>query len=330
MGLRFDQAHLAYPYITLSEDLREIPGFTVPNERKYMRLFSSYLYSNRGYICELGCTFGSFTSSLASGLKSGSKKIHSYDIFTWHKSFGEILDQTQFKDTIEYGESFQHVYNHYTSPWKSYIEASSKDINEVLWEESKTIEFLLVDAMKSEFLADTILQNFYKHLELGSIVYHQDFCHFHEPWIHLIHFKFKDHFKFVCHVEDSSSVVFQLIRKIEPERLHEGFSLMDFSTEQIEDSFSYSASLIKEEPAKQNVLAAKIYCLFACHFFENAESALSQVVNYYDFIECGNLEFVIKIARQVKRDRDLILENMEKKGKNLLTDLDYITNAISA
>ena len=327
LGLRSDQAHLAYPYVKLSEDLTEIPGFTLPNERQYMRLFSSYLYSNKGYICELGCTFGSFTASLASGLKRGSKKIHSYDIFTWHKSFGEILDQTEFKDTLEYGESFQHVFNHYTSPYESHIEASSTDINEVLWEDGKSIEFLLVDAMKSEFLADTILKKFYKHLELGSIVYQQDFCHFHEPWIHLIHFKFKDHFKFVCHVEDTPSAVFKLIRKIEPEKLQEGFSLMDFTVEQIQDSFDYSASLIKEEPAKQNVLAAKIFCFFACHFFERAEEALSEVIDSYEFIEKGNLEFVIKIAKQVKRDEALILEEMKERGKNLLTNLDYVTNA---
>ena len=153
-GFKFDQAHLAYPYVKLSEDLTTTPGFTLPNERKYMRLFSSYLYKNKGYICELGCTFGSFTASLASGLKENSKKIRSYDIFTWHKSFGKILDETEFKDTLQYGESFRHVFNHYTAPYKSHIKVSSTDINEVLWEDGKAIEFLLVDAMKSDTLAD--------------------------------------------------------------------------------------------------------------------------------------------------------------------------------
>ena len=327
IGFRFDQAHLAYPYVELPEELKAIPGFTVLNERKYMRLFSSYLYTNKGYICELGCTFGSLTASLASGLKKGSKKIHSYDIFTWHKSFGDILYQTEFKDTLEYGKSFQHVFNHYTSKYDSHIEASPTDINKVLWDEGKAIEFLLVDAMKSEFLADAILKKFYKHLELGSIVYQQDFCHFHEPWIHLIHYKFKDNFTFVCHIEDTPSAVFKMNKTIEPEKLQEGFSLNAFSIDQIHESFDFSASLIKEEPARQNVLAAKSYCLFACHFFKEANLTLSKVLDSYEFVEKGNLEFVVKIAEQVKKDETLILEEMNERGKNLLTDLDYITNA---
>ena len=326
LGLHFQNAHLAYPYIQISKDLIEIPGFTHPNERRYLKLFSSYIYKDKGFICELGSTFGSLTASLASGLSKGSRRIQSYDIFTWHKSFGGILDKTQFKNTLEDGESFKHLFDHYTSKYADRIEVHANDINNVIWEEGKKIEFLLVDAMKTETLADSILKNFYKHLEKGSFVFQQDFCHFHEPWIHLIHYEYKNYFDFICHIEDTPSVVFRLNKKIETEKLHKGFSLLEFSEKQIEDSFDYSASLITQEPAKQNILAAKIYCFLICHFFEKAEHSLNNILCNYNFIESGNLEYVIRISEQVKKDKELIIDKMRSCGKNLLTDLDYITN----
>jgi hypothetical protein len=327
-GLRFDKAHTAYPFIDINDTLLSIPGFTVPNERKYMILYSKFLYSNKGHVCELGCTFGSLTASLAYGMRSkNNKPICSYDLFSWHSSFGSILDQTEFRNTLKDGDSFLHIFQNYTSNYKSLVSACKEDINVVLWDNKKKIEFLLVDAMKSEFLADSILKKFYINLDLESIVFHQDFCHFHEPWIHLIHYKFREYFKFVCHIEDSSSAVFKLTKKINIELVKNGFSMKEFSVEDIHKSFDYSASFIKEEPAKQNILSSKVYCFLACHFFDEAEDELKKLVSNYNFIEEGNLEFVIKLVNISLKERGLILNEMQQNGNNLLTNLDYVTKA---
>lgn len=326
IGIRLDAAHRQYSLIKLDDHLAAIPGFTIPNERKYMKLFGSYLYSNKGFICELGCTFGSFTASLASGLRKGSKKIHCHDLFTWHKSFGDVLEGTEFAETLRYGDSFLPVFRHYTSGYESFIEPIAGDIGDVHWDESKKIELLVVDAMKNEFLADVILRRFYGQLEVGSYVFQQDFCHYHEPWIHLIHYQFKDCFTLVCHVEDTPSLVFRMTRKIEPERLRAGFDLQNFDEQRIRESFDYSISLVSEEPARQNILAAKVFCLLARHFFEEAERTLDQLLEEYDFIEPGNLEFVIQVHQKAKEDKQLILDTMRNEGKNLITDLDYVTD----
>ena len=46
----------------------------------------------------------------------------------------------------------------------------------------------------------------------------------------------------------------------------------------------------------------------------------------YDFIEPGNLEFVIQVHQKAKEDKQLILDTMRNEGKNLITDLDYVTD----
>ena len=323
-GLEFKQAHLAYEFIKLDENIKKIPGFTVLNERKYMHHFARSLYQNKGFICELGCTFGSFTASLASALDKGSKKIFCYDLFIYHDSFCDVLKSTEFKDLLKSGESFYHIFEHYTSAYKLFIQATPGDLNKLSWNKGM-IEFLVIDAMKSDTLADSILKKFYRHLDVGSIIFHQDFCHFHEPWIHLIHYKLNEHFKFICHIEDSSSVVFKMTKKIDSSKISAGFNLMDFTSNDIVKAFDYSLSRIDEEPAKQNVIAAKIYCLLACHFFDEANTTLNETLASYDFVEIGNLEYVVKIAEKVASEKDTIVKEFVSNGKNLLTELDYIT-----
>ena len=183
--------------------------------------------------------------------------------------------------------------------------------------------------MKNIRITNNVAQQFYPYLIENSYVFHQDFCHFFEPWIHILQYRLKEFFRPVLHVEDSPSFVFQLTKKIPHDLKLAKINLETINIEEINDAFAYSLSLVDEEPARQNIYAAKIYCMFACSYFNEGKDCLKDTLNSYDFVEKGNLQYVSKISSSIDKDIEHIKNNLEY-GVNLLLDLDYITKANSS
>ena len=328
-GIKFTKFHKAYLHLDFDFDYRHVPGATNPNEKKYLYFFTKYFYRYDGLICELGCAFGSLTKAIAHGLEKKDVRIQSFDNFKWHSSWGNVLKGSNFYETLDDGDDFQHIFEYYTKETKSRIDIRSENLENYSWKDKCNIELLVVDVMKNINITNNVTQQFYPHLAENSYLFHQDFCHFFEPWIHLLQFRLKKFFRPVLHIEDSPSVVFQLIKKL-PHNLNQAYITLDTITvQEINNAFDYSLSLVDEEPARQNIHASKIYCMFACSYFEEGKQCLKDTLNSYDFVERGNLEYVVKISSSIDEDLEYIQSNLEN-GVNLLLDLDYITKVNSS
>lgn len=252
------------PYFTQFAKLKPLVGMTMAEERAYLQDYAKNEYSGRGEIVELGCWLGSSTIPLAMGLEKNPKdqaegrRIHVYDIFTWHPAMEECAIGTPLEGKYEPGDNFIEEYLAAIRPWQDLIEVRAGDLTQIGWEGEKQIEFLFNDASKSWELANSILQNFYPALIPGvSLCAEQDFGHYYTSWVHLIRYRLREYFEPVCHVPFSGTVVFRYLKKVPADILQQSYSFNSFSEEEIEEAFNYSMGLVSRE-LQPNVAAAKV------------------------------------------------------------------------
>jgi len=260
----------------------ELVGMTSVAEQRYLQGFGEKRYRGFGEVVDLGCFLGSTTIPLARGLArnanfAGSgRKIHAYDTFVWYESMNDSVRGTDLLGKFRPGDSFLDEYRSRTREFASLIEPHPGDLVTLGWD-GGDIEFLLVDAMKNWDLTNSIFANFYPHLVPGrSLVFHQDFAHFFTGWIHLLHWRLRDHFEFVDDVPRSASVVFRYVSAIPESEFSRRFSFEDFSDSDVEAAFDYSLSLVSAEK-HPNILAAKAMCLIHQQRIEDAREMLDRL-----------------------------------------------------
>jgi uncharacterized protein YbaR (Trm112 family) len=238
-------------------------GMTSLEEQTYLREYAKKHYTAQGEIVDLGCWLGSLTIPLVMGLQENPNLVqdrlcvHAYDIFIWESWMEPYVVGTPLAGKYKDGDSFLDAFLEQTSPWKSRIQVYPGDLTQMSWEPLRIIEFLMIDAMKSWDLANSIIEKFFPALVPGlSIIQHQDFVHYYTSWIHLIMYRFRDYFEPLLYVPDNS-LVFKYQRKIPDEILQQKYSFDDFSNEEINSAFEYSYSIVPEQ-ARPNVAAAKV------------------------------------------------------------------------
>ncbi len=124
--------------------------------------------------------------------------------------------------------------------------------------------------MKGWDLANAIVRDFYPSLLPGrSLVFHQDFAHYFTPWIHLLQWKFRDHFEFEYEVPRSQSVVFRCTKAIAKETAAGPFSYDTFANEDVSAAFEYSRSLVSKDKLP-NIAAAEVMWFLHQEKFEDA------------------------------------------------------------
>ena len=145
-----------------------------------------------------------------------------------------------------------------TLPWANRVKVYEGDLSCAQWC-GRRIEFLMIDAMKSWELANSIQRIFYPSMVAGlTVVFHQDFAHWYTPWIHLLNYRFRDYFEKLSVVRASPTVVFKYVQTIPEDLLMHQYSAESFSDEEIELAFSHSLSLVASPQNKANVTAARI------------------------------------------------------------------------
>ncbi len=229
-----------------------VVGMIMEQERAWFRSYTANVYSGAGAIVDLGCFVGSTTISLAQGLLANrtarAAKIHAYDRFLWDDFIKDWWKATNL-------HSFLPEFLKRTLPWKDQIIVHQEDLSVAHWDNGP-IEFLLVDAMKSSELAESIAHTFFSFLIPGkSYVAHQDFAHFFTSWIHLLQFRLQDSFVVAADVPKSGTVVFRYHTQLSPEAFSD-LSLSSAPVEEIEAAFEYSLRLVSDDK-KTNVVAAK-------------------------------------------------------------------------
>jgi hypothetical protein len=221
-------------------------GMTSFEEQKYFRAYARESFSGEGEIVDLGCWLGSTTIPLVQGLRrnrnrgAAGKRVHAYDLFIWEEWMNPYIEGC----TRHYspGESFLEEYESRTHRYSDLITVYPGDLQQIGWDK-KPIEFLLVDAMKSWDLAESIVEKFYcSLLPKRSVLVHQDFKHYYCSWIHLIQYKLRDYFCLEKDIANSGSVVFRLQRQIDCD-LRWLKDLRSLDDREVSNAFEYSSAL---------------------------------------------------------------------------------------
>jgi hypothetical protein len=227
-------------------------GMTSANEQTFCHNYARTLYTGAGEIVDLGCWLGATTISFAKGLRRNRrltpeqkrKRIHSYDLFSWHPSMNPNVRGTPLEGKYQEEDSFLPEFEKRTAPWNQYFQVNVGDIRGRPWTR-EPIELLFVDAMKWPDTAAWIVKDFYPHLIPGiSLVAHQDFGDFFAGWIHLIQYRLRDYFEVFEEVKKSATVVFKLKSAIPAALLEQDCFFEHASIEEITAAFNYSASLV--------------------------------------------------------------------------------------
>ncbi len=259
---------------------KHLLGMTTSQERRLFNEYGARRYTGAGEIVDLGCWLGSTTVPLAEGLLTNqtfdrkNRKIYAYDLFIWGDWMnvqGSYLDG-RYKE----GDSFVDAYREVIKPYADMVDVNAGDLCQLGWKARKPIEFLLIDAMKSWELANAILRDFFPFLIPGkSHVLHQDFAHFYTPWIHLLMYRFRDHFALVEDVMDGGSTLFRYTRPIPPADLARSYGFADFTDAEVDRAFAYSLQLV--HPHKRNsVWAAKAMTYVHQHQLEKGRAVVEQ------------------------------------------------------
>jgi hypothetical protein len=256
-------------------------GMTTADEQAYTEAYTQSDYTGQGEIVELGCFLGSFSISLARGLKANSRiknqenRIHAHDIFIWDESIAQMFEGHEVGAKHQLGDSFIGEYIERISPYKEHIKIYQGDLTKMAWEGGE-IEFLIVDAMKSWELTNSCIKNFFPYLIPGkSLLHHQDFSYYWTTWIHLTMYRLREYFQPLYHVPEGS-VIFKYIKEFPPEILSTIYSIDSFCDEEIEAAFDYSLSIVPDL-MRPNIAAAKITTYFQKNDLERARKELEKV-----------------------------------------------------
>jgi len=223
-----------------------IPSMTCENELAFLRYYAENKYTGIGEIVDLGCWFGATTFALAQGLNKNSfidkkyKRIFAYDLFKWEDSLNQHVKNTGFENRYNHGDSYIELVKQNIEPLEQHIEIQG-DIFDAIWGH-KPIEFLFIDAMKNIETTNKIVSEFYPNLIPNtSYLVYQDFDHYLTPWIHVLIYMQRKHFKHIHDIYPSGSTVFKLKHKLPNDLIYINFREVDDIT--IDSAFKYSQNL---------------------------------------------------------------------------------------
>jgi hypothetical protein len=247
----------------ISSGFETLVGMTSRQERNFVRQYAARDFSGGGAIVDLGCWLGSFTLPLATGLREnprirGTKIwIHAYDLFVWQNWMNPSVAGTRWDGRYQEGDNFKDAFLEQVAPVEDLVTIHSGDLTKEKWDPAAPIEYLLIDVMKSWELTNGVVRNFFPALRPGiSLVHHQDFVHYHTPWIHLLMYRFRQYLEPLTYVP-FSSYVFAYREQIPRELLERDYSFEDFPDEEVAAAFERSLNLIPPA-ARLNVFAARI------------------------------------------------------------------------
>lgn len=266
----------------LESEIINLYGMTSLEERYFAKEYGERIYTGQGEIVDLGCWLGSFTIPFVMGLQENKnielegKFVHAYDRFIWKKWMDCYVENSDLENKYQLDDYFLDAFEDIISPWQNNIKVYAGDLNEMNWDSEKTIEFLLIDAMKSWQLCNSIFHKFFPALKPNlSLIQHQDYVHYHCSWIHLIMYRLKEYFEPILWVPHGS-VIFKYVKKIPDELLEKTYSFEDFSEEEINQAFAYSLSFMPIQ-AHANIIASKIMLYIHAQQIEKAQAELAKV-----------------------------------------------------
>ena len=189
-----------YPTMLTPEEMRMLAGLGKNTDQP-------------GVIVDLGCFLGGSTVSLAWGTHQAPQKkpIHSYDKFGIDERLKHTFLYKRGHPFFE-GTDALPIFEHFTKPYRDLISVHPGDVRDADYDGSP-ISILFIDLSKSFDLNDWILDRFFPHLEIGSVIVQQDFLFFRNPWLLSTMMLLSDKVEFLSYTEDYS-VIFGVAEQI--------------------------------------------------------------------------------------------------------------------
>ena len=174
--------------------------------------------------------------------------------------YAEIMDQFWQEnfpgDRPQEDESFRHLFEHVTEPWRPLIEIHDGDLLTKAW--SEPIELMSIDAMKTPSLARHIVAQFMPHLVPGAYVFHQDFCFETTWWIHIYHYLLRDRFELSDPLPGATGMMFRLVSAITMGDVNRVLA-HDLTDAKVADAaFAFSLNMAVARADRQSVAAAHV------------------------------------------------------------------------
>lgn len=241
---------------------RTIPSMITHAEAEFFARCAERSLGIEGQIVDLGCWMGSTAVALASGIHrgDGQERVLAYDMFQW-QAWMEREHAKLLYCVYRPGDSFlpearRIVREH----GHGLVELRPADLTAYHWP-GEPIKLLLVDAMKSLPLVQQISRTFFPSLVPGALVLHQDFKHRFTPWIHLLHFRLRHHFRFLESVQPGGTVGFEVTGPMKLGEVEAAGRLESIAPEEVDAAFAFSLSLLPPEQ-QWDVAAAHVvyYC----------------------------------------------------------------------
>lgn len=223
-------------------------GMTTLEERLYLRQLAEVSFTGRGAVVDLGSWLGSTVVALAQGLELNRREtarpvvVHAYDLFRWASYMDPHVAHSDLAGRYLPGDRFLDEFMRRVQPWQGRVTIHEGDLATVAWGQGP-IELLVVDAMKSWELSETIAREFYPALVPGvSRLLHQDFAHYATPWIPLAMYRLQQCFQPVAHVPNSGTVDFVCVATPTTEDLARA-AARDQDAAELEAAFAYARQI---------------------------------------------------------------------------------------
>ncbi|AGB74961.1 MULTISPECIES: class I SAM-dependent methyltransferase [Rhizobium] len=201
---------------SMPEELSRVPTMLTVEETRMLAWVSENWSSGIGAVIDLGSFLGGSTAHLAYGLNRSQpgRIVHAFDQFTigdeWKQAFlydrgyPELIGNDMLALFKQFVEKFGDVVTH------------RGQIEDAEWTEGP-IEILFVDICKSWEATRHVMRQFYPSLLPNeSLVIHQDFQHFQQPWVVATTQYLKDYLRLVSYTEENSAI-FLCTRSLSPE-----------------------------------------------------------------------------------------------------------------
>lgn len=215
--------------LTLPAEALRVPTMLTEEEGRFLYWLTASYANGEGAVVDLGCFAGGSTARLAAGLaEAGNQsRIHAYDFFRLSEAQKSRYLYPAGIEPFE-GRDMRPAVEQLLAPWRERVTLHEGDIGEAKWG-GGPIGILFVDAAKRPSVADHIARVFFPHLVPGrSIVVHQDYQHWRQPWVPAQMELLADHFECVGWCRNNT-VAFR------PTRTLDDSALARASTEQLGD-----------------------------------------------------------------------------------------------
>lgn len=244
-------------------------GMTSLEEQAWCREYTKSSFRGKGALVELGSFLGSLTLPMAEGLMDAvntgrlnedSARIHVYDLFYWHRSMYQAVENTPLSKMIKEGDWFYEIYAANTAHVENLLQVTWGDLGKEKWK-GEPIEFLLLDCLKYDEITNNVIQSFLPATRPGlSLIGHQDYFHCYEWWTHLITYEQRDLLEVSEIVPNSGMLVLKVVKDLsdycagyDPNRDYSQITI-----EQIEAAYEWNFSVMPESTHKP-LKAARIW-----------------------------------------------------------------------